>query len=297
MPTYADLKVDPPRSWDEFEAITCSSAKNRWNNPNFTRHGRQGQKQDGVDVYGNDYDGRLVGLQCKNTVSGVTKEAIAEEVTKAEAFTPTLTHLYIATTADTDRKIQSAVREISAAREAAGMFGVSILFWTDIWQDLTKDETRLFQHYPQLQPREGAQKPTHDERLFQEFQSVFPFEPAVRLLREQDFGASFSKKAIRPLMDFVETWDQPEKEFLDSELQEALKSFYTAAENMAMHVVEKTVPVGNMEYLSVFPDARRAVGPRPSSVIEDARILNEEASKFVPVYEQFLRLCRRKLAS
>lgn len=297
MPTYADLKVDPPRSWDEFEAITCSSAKNRWNNPNFTRHGRQGQKQDGVDVYGNDYDGRLVGLQCKNTVSGVTKEAIAEEVTKAEAFTPTLTHLYIATTADTDRKIQSAVREISAAREAAGMFGVSILFWTDIWQDLTKDETRLFQHYPQLQPREGAQKPTHDERLFQEFQSVFPFEPAVRLLREQDFGASFSKKAIRPLMDFVETWDQPEKEFLDSELQEALKSFYTAAENMAMHVVEKTVPVGNMEYLSVFPDARRAVGPRPSFVIEDARILNEEASKFVPVYEQFLRLCRRKLAS
>ncbi|MET3821435.1 hypothetical protein ACVK00_000345 [Burkholderia sp. PvR073] len=247
--------------------------------------------------YGNDNDGKLVGLQCKNTVSGVTEEMIAEEVNKADAFTPALTHLYIATTADTDRKIQSVVGNLSGVREATGKFGVSILFWTDIWQDLTKDERSLFQHYPQLQPREAEQKLTHDERLFREFQSVFPFEPAVRLLREQDFGASFSKEAIRPLMDFVETWDQPEKEFLDSELQQALQSFYKAAENMAMHVVEKTVPVGNMEYLSVFPDAQRAVGPRSPSVIEDARILNEEASKFVPVYEQFLRLCRRKLAS
>jgi len=297
MPTYADLKVAPPRSWDEFEAITCSSAKNRWNNPNFTRHGRQGQMQDGVDVYGNDNDGKLVGLQCKNSVSGVTEEVIAEEVKKAEAFTPALTHLYIATTADTDRKVQGAVRDLSTAREAAGKFGVSILFWTDIWQDLTKVEARLFQHYPQLRPREAEQKPTHDERLFQEFQSVFPFEPAVRLLREQDFGASFPKAAIKPLMDFVETWNQPEKEFVDPELQDALKSFYKAAENMAMHVAGKTVPIGSMEYLSVFSDAQRAAGPRPSSVIEDARILNEEASQFVPVYEQFLRLCRRKLAS
>lgn len=297
MPTYADLKVDPPRSWDEFEAITCSAAKNRWNNPNFTRHGRQGQKQDGVDVYGNDNDGKLVGLQCKNTVSGVTEQVIAEEAKKAEAFTPALTHLYIATTADTDRKAQSAVRNLSTAREAAGKFGVSILFWTDIWQDLTKDEMRLFQHYPQLRPRQPEQKLTHDERLFQEFQAVFPFEPAVRLLREHDFGGPFAKAAIQPLMDFVETWDQPEKEFLDSELQDALTNLYKAAENMAMHLMDKTVPVGNMKSLSVFSDAQRAAGPRPSWVIEEARILNEEASQFVPVYEQFLRLCRRKLAS
>ncbi|MFP3801818.1 hypothetical protein SB764_36735, partial [Paraburkholderia sp. SIMBA_027] len=193
MPTYADVKAGPPRSWDEFEAITCSAAKNRWSNQNFTRHGRQGQKQDGVDIYGNDTDGKLVGIQCKLTVSGVTESVIAAEVAKAEAFKPALTHLYIATTAETDRKIQSAVRDLSAEREAAGKFAVSILFWTDIWQDLTKDEARLFQHYPQLRPREGERNVSHDQRLFQEFQSTFPFEPAVRLLREQDFGGSFAK--------------------------------------------------------------------------------------------------------
>lgn len=296
MPTYADLKVAPPRSWDEFEAITCSSAKNRWNNPDFTRHGRQGQRQDGVDVYGNDNEGKLVGLQCKNTISGVTEAVIAEEIENAEAFKPALTHLYIATTADTDRKAQSAVRNLSAAREAAGKFAVSILFWTDIWQDLTKDEPRLFQHYPQLRPKQAEPKPTHDERLFQEFQAVLPFEPAIRLLREHDFGGSFAKAAIRPLMDFVETWDQPEKEFLDSELQNALTNLYKAAYDMAMHVAGRTVPIADMKYLSVFSDAQRAGGPRPSSVIEDARILNEEARRVVPIYEQFFRLCRHRLA-
>ncbi|MFP3801990.1 hypothetical protein SB764_37740, partial [Paraburkholderia sp. SIMBA_027] len=104
------------------------------------------------------------------------------------------------------------------------------------------------------------------------------------------------KSAIRPLLNFVETWDQPEREFLEPELQDALKSFYAAAQNMAMNVAQRTVPVGNMEFLSVFSDAQRAVGPRPDSVIEDARILNEEARKFVPLYEHFLRLCRSKLA-
>lgn len=180
--------------------------------------------------------------------------------------------------------------------QASGKFDVSILFWTDIWQDLTKDETRLFQHYPQLRPKQAEPKLTHDERLFREFQAVLPFEPAIRLLREHDFGGSFAKAAVRPLMDFVETWDQPEKKFLDSELQEALTNLYKAAYNMGMHVAGKTVPIGNMEYLSVYSDHQRAVGPRPSSVIEDARILNEDASRFVQVYKQFLHLCRRKLA-
>ncbi len=80
MPTYADVRMAPPTSWDEFEKIVCSAAKNRWKNPDFTRHGRQGQQQDGVDVYGKDETGRLVGLQCKNTMAGVAPKAVGEEV-------------------------------------------------------------------------------------------------------------------------------------------------------------------------------------------------------------------------
>ena len=144
MPTYANTRMPPPRSWDEFEAVVCSAAKIRWSSPDFTPHGRQGQRQDGVDVYGKDDKGRLVGLQCKNTWSGVSTATISDEVEKAESFKPALAHLYVATTADTDKGLQAYVRELSATRMKAGKFEVSVLFWTDIWHDLTLEESRLF---------------------------------------------------------------------------------------------------------------------------------------------------------
>jgi hypothetical protein len=95
MPTYASSRMPPPKSWDEFETIVCSAAKNRWGSADFTQHGRQGQRQDGVDVYGKDDQGHLVGLQCKNTCAGVATKTVQDEIKKAESFVPQLHHLYI----------------------------------------------------------------------------------------------------------------------------------------------------------------------------------------------------------
>ncbi|MEX2165068.1 MAG: hypothetical protein WD823_12615 [Sulfuricaulis sp.] len=193
--------------------------------------------------------------------------------------------------------MQAFVRELSDQRAREGRFEVAVLFWNDVWQDLTLDESRLFQHYPQLKPKERlAADQSHDVKIFQELQTTFGFEPAVRLIRDQNFGDSFSRKAIQSLYDFVETWDQPEKEFIDKELQAALVELYRAANDFATHVVQKTVPIGKGgELLSVFSDNLRAHGPRPDWVREDARVLNEKARQFVPIYERFLRLCREKL--
>lgn len=296
MPTYANIRMPPPKSWDEFEAIVCSAAKNRWSSADFTAHGRQGQRQDGVDVYGKDDKGRLVGLQCKNTWSGVSTTTIGDEVGKAESFKPALSQLYVATTADTDKHLQAFVRELSAKRMKAGKFEVSVLFWTDIWHDLTLEDSRLFQHYPQLKPESSApNEPTHDQRLYEQLKATLGFEPAVRLLRDHDFGGPFPRKAIRPLFDFYETWDQPEKEFIDKELQAGLATLYQAASELSNHLAGKTVPVGNGDLLSVFSDNLRAAGPRPEWVKEEARVLNEQAHLFVPIYEEFMRQCRDKL--
>lgn len=138
------------------------------------------------------------------------------------------------------------------------------------------------------------QEQSHDQHLFQEFQSALSYEPAIRLLREHDFGGSFNKKDIQPLFDFVETWNQPEKEFIDENLQAALTELYRAARSMVMCLAEKTSPIGNEDF-SVFSNTLRNAGPRPDWVIEDARVLNEQANLFFPVYEDFLRLCRKKL--
>lgn len=295
MPTYSNLRVAPPKSWDEFEAIVCSAAKNRWKNPDFTLHGRQGQPQRGVDVYGNSDKGMMVGLQCKNTWSGLSLATIISEVAKAQHFTPGLSHFYVATTAETDEKLQEEVRKLSEQRTKAGNFGVSILFWTDVWSDLCLEESRLFQHYPQLKPSDTDAALEHDRKLYADLQEILCFDPAIRLLRDHDFGGSFLRSAIKPLFNFYETWDQPEKEFIDKELRAGLKVLYLAAADLSNHITGKTVPVGCGDYASVFSDQLRSQGPRPTWVIEEARILNEQATKFVPLYENFIRLCRDKL--
>lgn len=299
MPTFADSHLPKPSSWDEFEKIVCSIAKIRWDNPDFTRYGRQGQAQDGVDVYGHDKGGALIGLQCKNTVGGLSNAAILAEVGKAEAFTPALSKLYIATTADSDVTTQTFVRELSKSRRDSGKFDVAILFWGDIWDDLTLDPTRLYQHYPQLKPAEAVAqaRPSHDQALFKRFQTELAFDPSIRLLREQDFGGPFQRAYIKPFFDFVETWDTPEHEFIDAELQAALAHFYREALTMANCITQRTVPVGSGDMLSVFSDQQRARGPRSSHVIQEANEMDKAASKFAPLYDEFIRLCRSKLAA
>lgn len=321
MPTYAGSRMPPPQAWDEFEHIVCSAAKNRWDNPDFTRHGRQGQTQDGVDVYGNDLNEELVGLQCKNTVGKLDEKIILAEVEKAKRFDKALAKLFIATTLDTDRKLQRVVRQISRAEKEKGGFEIHILFWHDIWQDLTLDETRLFQHYPNLKPagllgnqaaeaaaavaagaaeaikgRQTAPR-KHDIQLFEELQRALPFDPTVRLIRDHDFGGAFSRRAIQPLFNFVDMWDSPEREFIDPELQARLADLYQAAIKLSNEVVTLTVPVGSkQEMASVYADSvREQGGPRPTWVIEDGRKLNAAARGFSPLYEEFVRFARHQL--
>ncbi|WP_426211720.1 hypothetical protein [Massilia sp. TWP1-3-3] len=242
MPTLANSYGPKPKGWDEFEEIVCSAAKIRFGSSDFTRHGRQGQSQDGVDVFGDDQNGKLVGIQCKNTITGVTEKTMLEEVKKAEAFKPTLSKLYVATTAEADTKLQQIVREWSEARKAAGLFPVLILFWGDIWGDLTKDKTYLAQHYPEwkVAPPRQSVGPTHDQRLFARFMAALPFEPVIRLLKEHDFNGSFFREAFNPLVAFADSWDKPENEFSDPELQTLMKVFFGEACAIASEIALRT---------------------------------------------------------
>ncbi|WP_423048842.1 hypothetical protein [Undibacterium sp. Dicai25W] len=147
------MNVHPPKGWDEFEDIVCSMAKVQWKGTSFQRHGRQGQAQNGVDVYGYDAEDKIIGLQCKNTIEGISESIIADEIQNAESFQPPLSKLIIATTAKTDKELQKYVRMISEQRKIAGKFSVEIYFWSGIWQILTADDNALFQHYPQLKPK------------------------------------------------------------------------------------------------------------------------------------------------
>lgn len=98
MPTLSERNYETPKSWSEFEEICKDAFQLRWSNPNLSMHGRQGQAQDGVDIYGNNSFDDFVGVQCKNTVDGISESVIHSECLKAEKFVPAIKTLYIATT-------------------------------------------------------------------------------------------------------------------------------------------------------------------------------------------------------
>lgn len=166
MPTLSSMKIPPPKSWEEFEEITLDACKIRWENPDLQMHGRQGQAQNGVDIYGANHIFKNIGVQCKNYDSGISLALIKEEIKNAESFLPKIEMFYFATTTKTDVKIQREIRILSQERTKEDKFPVMILFWTDIIQDLVRNHSILKKHYPQLSIPDLKSSETKDIRLF-----------------------------------------------------------------------------------------------------------------------------------
>ena len=133
-------------------------------------------------------------------------------------------------------------------------------------------------------------------RRCSKFLVTLPTEPTIRLLRDQNFGDAIHKKSIDPLFNFAHVWESVEKEFLDPELEGAKKALHAAADKLTQEISGRTVPVRMEGFISVFSDQQRSSGqPRPHEVLEDARVLNDLASSFVPLYDEFVRKCRSRL--
>src|SRR3990172_4678532 len=115
MPTLSSALIPPPRSWEEFEEITLSAVRIKWESPTFTRHGRSGQGQHGVDLYGPNELGALVGVQCKLDSRDIAAR-LEELIEQAEAFSPPLPEFFLATATPTDAKLQQEVRLVSHHR-------------------------------------------------------------------------------------------------------------------------------------------------------------------------------------
>lgn len=153
-PQYFDLP--PPKNWQDFEALCHALWELEWDCPNIQRHGRSGQNQLGVDIFGQPKNrNRFHGIQCKlksSTVgsNSLTSAEIEREVSEAKKFEPPLEHLIVATTAAADTKIQAAARAISNRNADQGLFRVDVLAWPEILTRLLKHEALLNRYFPGL---------------------------------------------------------------------------------------------------------------------------------------------------
>ncbi len=111
------------------------------------RHGRSGQRQQGIDIYGlPEHLGgaaarKYAAAQCKNTAT-LTLADIKAEVALAATFRPQITEYVVMATIPRDASLQEEVRLESWP------FSVRLLFWEDISLRLSGHDDLLQKHYP-----------------------------------------------------------------------------------------------------------------------------------------------------
>lgn len=147
----------PPADWQAFERLAFDLYAAVWKATDTVIHGRRGQAQAGVDVYGTDTrNGLFTGVQCKGKDQDygvrLTIPELQAEVVKAKTFTPPLDVFILATTADDDAPIQAEARKLSAANRLAGLFEVRVEGWGTLKQQITSQDGVFEKHFPDLAP-------------------------------------------------------------------------------------------------------------------------------------------------
>jgi len=154
------FEIPPPGNWQDFERLTLDICRKLWSNDYAERHGRTGQAQAGVDVYGHNRGaGEFTGVQCKKR-SGIhgdidrpspllTTTDIDKEIDAASQFKPALQRFIIATTAPRDAGLQEHARKWNAAHGAVP-FHLTLWFWDDYAERLNNDLNLLAIYYAEL---------------------------------------------------------------------------------------------------------------------------------------------------
>ncbi|MCH8063188.1 MAG: hypothetical protein IH861_11865 [Chloroflexi bacterium] len=155
MPTSTNIEYPKPRSWEELELLVWDLFRHLWGDPYTTRHGRSGQRQYGVDIYGHPDRGSVIhGVQVKGKNGGygreVSEKELRNEVNKAKSFSPPLGQYVLVTSAPRSSTLQGVARTITDEHHQQALFPVEVWGWEDIEERLGAYPDLLRLHYPQF---------------------------------------------------------------------------------------------------------------------------------------------------
>lgn len=144
--------------------------------------------------------------------------------------------------------------------------------------------------------QEAEKKEVADKNLFNQFLIEFPSNSvSLRLLKEHDFGDSFHTNNTDQVESFVYKWNNAEKTFLDSELEEKRQQLWQNCNSFLLKLAESSGPIGVGPMSSVIPDAHRGEWDMPEFVKERVTNLNDKATVCYSLHQEMVTLCKQKL--
>lgn len=199
----------PPQNWDDFEQLCYSLWKELLSDPEVKMHGRRGQSQHGVDIYGYDHTcgtRELVGIQCKGkdnyTNKNIVEAELREEVEKAKNFRPNLDRFILASTANRDANVQAFTRIVDAESTVKSHFSVSTWSWPDIAEKVQDYPHILRKFYPEVFVNPNIHR-TKDTLKFNLPLSLDHEQKIAALFEVDDIKGELNSDFRHELRDFV----------------------------------------------------------------------------------------------
>lgn len=289
------MNMPAPTDWKEFELMSRDALSIRWANPDLQMHGRQGQAQAGVDIYGHNSLGNFVGAQCKLSEQ-VEIATVQKEIENAETFTPALEEFWILVGGEIDAQLQKEARSISRDRISNKKFGVGVLFWPELYGELAKDPALLKKHYPSVFGQLSAPDETRevDRAVFQRLKEMLPQDGSIEWLRDNNFaGFSFRLDSLRDLDRFHAASKDSSFEFLNADINARLKKLQSSVSALLISVARNTFGTGTPGFNGVPSEWEIEQPERFERVVEE---IHSHADDTCQAYDDLIRAARRTLA-
>lgn len=145
MPTPSLMELPKSRSAEEFECL-CADILTATYSQRFVRYGRNGQKQNGIDICASPDNNRYVVAQCKNYFSPTSPASIVNQIEKdvksAEKTDFQISKFIAMTAMNRDRRIQDNVMNINSTLK------IELWFWEEIQEKVCNNLELLHKYYP-----------------------------------------------------------------------------------------------------------------------------------------------------
>ena len=141
------LNFPPPANWQDFQVLALRLVEQVCDPITVREYGRQGQRQNGVDVYGEMPGALHLGVQCKEMKTGkrLTLQKIVDEAELAKAFMPNLDTFVIATTLVEDTALHNAVTSLN--QSSTYPFRISYWSWSHFNDKLNRSSKLMQESY------------------------------------------------------------------------------------------------------------------------------------------------------
>jgi hypothetical protein len=131
----AGHQIPKPKDWQEFQRGCVVLFQAELADPNALEYGRNGQKQNGIDILGRRNGDRdhLVGVQCRLIEKPMLRSEMLDDCRAALKIKAGLKELIFATSCPRDAKATDAVVDVERQLRAEGHdLAVSLYSWTDL---------------------------------------------------------------------------------------------------------------------------------------------------------------------